>query len=59
VVAVFLGWLIAKEAISIQQIIGLIIIISGLIIVHISKEKNKTTHDTTAKKRNMALASND
>jgi len=59
VVAVVLGWLIAKEAISTQQIIGLVIIISGLIIVHISKEKNKTPHDSTSRKRNMALASND
>ena len=42
-VAVFLGWLIANEAISIQQAIGLGIIIIGLMIVNFSKEKVSTT----------------
>jgi len=39
VVAVFLGWLIAAEQISMQQAIGLGVIILGLIIVNMSKEK--------------------
>lgn len=38
-VAVFLGWLVANESISIQQGIGLGVIIIGLIIVNFSKEK--------------------
>ena len=43
VVAVFLGWLIADEHINIQKIIGLTIIIAGLVIVNMSKEKKMTT----------------
>src|SRR5215213_941781 len=39
VVAVFLGWLVANEHINIQKIIGLVIIIAGLVIVNLSKEK--------------------
>lgn len=39
VVAVFLGWLIAKESISFEKIIGLVVIIAGLVIVNLSKEK--------------------
>jgi drug/metabolite transporter (DMT)-like permease len=39
VVAVFLGWLIADEHVNTQKIIGLIIVIAGLVIVNISKEK--------------------
>jgi drug/metabolite transporter (DMT)-like permease len=39
VVAVFLGWLIANEHVNTQKIIGLMIVIGGLIIVNISKEK--------------------
>jgi drug/metabolite transporter (DMT)-like permease len=41
VVAVFLGWLFAGETISLQQIAGLGIIILGLVIVNISKEKKQ------------------
>jgi drug/metabolite transporter (DMT)-like permease len=41
VVAVFLGWLIAGESVSIQQAIGLGIIIIGLVIVNMSKEKKQ------------------
>ncbi|MEO5682256.1 MAG: EamA family transporter [Chitinophagaceae bacterium] len=39
VVAVFLGWLIAHEAIGRQQIIALVIILAGVIIVTLSKNK--------------------
>jgi drug/metabolite transporter (DMT)-like permease len=39
VVAVFLGWLIAKETIASQQIIALAIILAGVILVNFSKDK--------------------
>ena len=39
VVAVFLGWLIASETVSTQQAIGLGVIIAGLMVVNMSKEK--------------------
>jgi drug/metabolite transporter (DMT)-like permease len=39
VVAVFLGWLIADEHVNTQKIIGLAVVIAGLVIVNISKEK--------------------
>ena len=39
VVAFFLGWLIADEHVNIQKIIGLSIVILGLVIVNMSKEK--------------------
>ena len=39
IVAVFLGWLIANEQVNIQKIIGLLVVIVGLIIVNMSKEK--------------------
>jgi drug/metabolite transporter (DMT)-like permease len=48
VVAVFLGWLIANEHVSIQKIIGLSIIIVGLVIVNISKEKKVVTIDNSS-----------
>jgi len=41
VVAVFLGWLFAGETISLRQAAGLGIIILGLVIVNISKEKKQ------------------
>lgn len=41
VVAVFLGWFVANESIGLQQIIGLAIIIAGLIIVNMTKEKKQ------------------
>jgi drug/metabolite transporter (DMT)-like permease len=50
VVAVFLGWLIANESISVQKIIGLLIIIAGLVIVNISKEKKVVTVDALSNK---------
>jgi drug/metabolite transporter (DMT)-like permease len=40
VVAVLLGWLVASESISISQAIGLGVIIAGLAIVNISRQKN-------------------
>lgn len=43
VVAVFLGWLVANEHINVQQIFGLAVIIIGLIIVNISKEKKQSS----------------
>ncbi len=39
VVAVFLGWLFANEEITWHQVIALIIILTGVIIVNLSKEK--------------------
>ncbi len=39
VVAVFLGWAFVNETISTQQMIGLGIIILGLLLVNLSKEK--------------------
>jgi drug/metabolite transporter (DMT)-like permease len=41
VVAVFLGWLLADEKISSQQIIALCVVLAGVIMVNFSKEKNK------------------
>jgi drug/metabolite transporter (DMT)-like permease len=38
-VAVFLGWLIAHETISTLQIIALCVILSGVLLVNLSKEK--------------------
>lgn len=39
IVAVFLGWLIAHEPISSQQMIALVVILAGVILVTLSKEK--------------------
>ena len=44
VVAVFLGWLIADEHVNIQKLIGLVVIIAGLVIVNISKEKKSSKY---------------
>lgn len=41
VVAVFLGWLIAGEAITRPQIIALVVILAGVILVNFSKEEKK------------------
>lgn len=41
VVAVFLGWLIAGETISQQQVIALFVILAGVIVVNFSKEQKK------------------
>ncbi len=41
VVAVFLGWLIAGEAISQQQMIALVVILSGVILVNFPTEQKK------------------
>lgn len=49
VVAVFLGWLIANEHVNTQKIIGLSVVIVGLIIVNMSKEKKVITVDTSNK----------
>jgi len=45
VVAVLLGWLIADEHVSFTKIVGLAIIIAGLVIVNITKEKKAVTGD--------------
>lgn len=39
VVAVFLGWLIADENITLIQIVALIVILAGVVVVNLSKEK--------------------
>ena len=41
VVAVFLGWLIADEAITRQQVIALIVILAGVVLVNFAKEQKK------------------
>ncbi|MET0635899.1 MAG: EamA family transporter [Chitinophagaceae bacterium] len=41
IVAVFLGWLIAGETISNQQVVALVIILSGVILVTLSKSKQE------------------
>lgn len=51
VVAVFLGWVIAAEHVNLQKIIGLTIIIIGLIIVNISKEKKGAAIAGSSNKR--------
>lgn len=48
VVAVFLGWLIAGEAITQQQIIALVVILTGVILVNFSKEPKKVMVSETA-----------
>jgi len=50
VVAVFLGWLVAGEQVSGMQAIGLGIIIAGLVIVNISKEKKSETIEKAERK---------
>jgi len=50
VVAVFLGWLIADEHVNIQKIIGLTVIIVGLVIVNMSKEKKVATMANSSSK---------
>lgn len=40
-VAIFLGWLIADEKISVQQIIALVIILGGVLLVNLSKYKKE------------------
>ena len=39
VVAVFLGWMIADENITLIQIVALIVILTGVVVVNLSKEK--------------------
>jgi len=46
VVAVFLGWAFAGESISLQQMIGLGIIIGGLLLVNLYKEKTSAPEKT-------------
>jgi drug/metabolite transporter (DMT)-like permease len=38
-VAVFLGWMIANEAVTGRQVIALVIILAGVVLVNLSKEK--------------------
>ncbi len=47
VVAVFLGWLFVGETISKQQIVGLAIIIIGLLLVNLYREKGEPMPETT------------
>jgi drug/metabolite transporter (DMT)-like permease len=49
VVAVFLGWLIADEHVDAQKMIGLAIIIAGLVIVNMSKDKKVVRPDSSNK----------
>jgi drug/metabolite transporter (DMT)-like permease len=41
VVAVFLGWLIASEPIGVKQVIALAVILTGVILVTLSKDSKK------------------
>jgi drug/metabolite transporter (DMT)-like permease len=43
VVAVFLGWLVADEQITLQQIIALAVILAGVILVNFAPEPKKVT----------------
>jgi drug/metabolite transporter (DMT)-like permease len=52
VVAVFLGWLIAGEHVNTQKIIGLLIVIVGLVIVNLSKEKKTANVESYPNKLN-------
>jgi drug/metabolite transporter (DMT)-like permease len=54
VVAVFLGWLIAGEVITIQQVIALSIVLVGVLIVNFSREK-KVEHPIAKKERTIDL----
>jgi len=54
VVAVFLGWLIADEHVNTQKIIGLFIVIAGLVIVNLSKEKRAVNTEHTSNKFSSA-----
>jgi drug/metabolite transporter (DMT)-like permease len=49
-VAVFLGWVVAGETISVLKIVGLCVIILGLIIVNISKDKKNSSASEAEKK---------
>jgi drug/metabolite transporter (DMT)-like permease len=48
-VAVFLGWLILNEAITMQQIVALIVILAGVILVNFAKENGKTATEQVEK----------
>lgn len=50
VVAVFLGWLIANEHVNTQKIVGLFIVIEGLVIVNMSKEKKVAIIENSSNK---------
>jgi drug/metabolite transporter (DMT)-like permease len=39
VVAIFLGWLIAGERITLQQVLALLVILCGVLLVNFSKYK--------------------
>lgn len=41
IVAVFLGWLVLNETITIQQVLALLVILSGIVLVNFSKELKK------------------
>jgi len=43
VVAVFLGWLIADEQITVQQIFALVVILAGVILVNFAPQRKKVT----------------
>jgi drug/metabolite transporter (DMT)-like permease len=53
VVAVFLGWIVAGETISTQQVIGLSVIIIGLVIVNVSKEKKTEIKPPVVQKKKL------
>jgi len=40
-VAIFLGWLIAHETITIQQVLALVVILAGVLMVNLSKYINR------------------
>lgn len=51
VVAVFLGWLIAGETITTQQVLALMVILAGVVLVNLSKEKKQEAAVNTPEKQ--------
>lgn len=59
VVAVFLGWAFVNETISTQQMIGLGIIILGLLLVNLYKEKKGVLNNDVEKEHKKLVAAQD
>lgn len=59
IVAVFLGWLIANEPFTSQQIIALSVVLAGVLLVNISKDKKplvNTDHKSTIELQNVKVS---
>lgn len=55
IVAVFLGWLVAGESISRQQVIALSIILLGVVLVNLAKEKKAKPKQVVDKEMNNVM----